>query len=111
MDEIGVDELFKVVGGGAVIGVDDADDAKAGVLDQSLVGVPEAVANDGPDATNHGEMLYGDVPTAIGGGLKSGSLNGDREKVEVIQKGRKAVFTDDGTRELFRYLLQGLRYK
>ncbi len=64
-DEVGVHESFKVLRRGAVVGVDDSDDAKTGIFDESLVRVTKAVTDDRPNTTNHGEMLDRDVPAAI----------------------------------------------
>ena len=65
MDEVDVHDGFEVLGGRAVVGINDADNAKTSEFDETLVGVSQAIANYRPDAADHREVFYRDVATAI----------------------------------------------
>ena len=84
-----------------MVGVNDPYNAETGELNQPLVGIPQAVANGGPYSTYHREMLSRDVTAAIRGSLKGCPLDGNREKVEVVQEGSKAALSDNRAWELF----------
>ena len=87
---------------------DDADDAEACELDQTLIRVSKTVADDRPDTANHREVFRRDVAATVRGCLKSSPLHGNRKEVKVVQEGCEATLADDGTWELFRNLLHGL---
>lgn len=91
-----------------MVRVDDSDHAEARELDQTLVRVREAVADDRPDFTYHQEMLRRHTPTAVRGSLQRSPLNRNRKEVKVVEQGCKATFPHNGAGELLGNLLQRL---
>jgi len=47
------------------------------------------------------EILYSEVPAAVGCGLESSALNVGREEIEVIEERGETSFTHDGTLVFF----------
>lgn len=87
MDEIGVDEGLQILRGGTIVGVDDADDAQAGIFHKTLVSITQAIPYDRPNAANHREVLRRHISATVRGSLKSRPLDCDGEEVEVIEQG------------------------
>ena len=64
-NEVDVDQGLKVLGGGAIVGIDDADNTETSEFDKALVRVSQTVANYWPDATDHREVFNRDVSAAV----------------------------------------------
>lgn len=54
------------------------------MFDETLIWIGENVANDGEHFTDGLEYIGRGAPTAIGSGMKGGSLNRSVEKVEEV---------------------------
>ena len=91
-----------------MVRVDGTDNTKAGKFHETLIGICQTIADNGPDTIDHREMFCRDVATTIGGCLEGCSLNCDGEEVEVIEQSGKATLSYNGTREFLRYFLQCL---
>ena len=81
-EKIGSEEEFEFVRVMSVR-IDDPDDGETSLFDDSLIWVSQDVLEDRNRFTNHVERIEREGTTAVCGGGDGGSLNVEREEVEV----------------------------